>query len=87
MGAAVQTLNAETGLRREAVTTSSGEFTFHDLPLGTYELTATHVGFDKLKVDKVGVEVGKLTSLQLTLRVATLSQTVEITAQAATRAV
>jgi hypothetical protein len=84
LGAAVQALNAETGLRREAVTTSSGEFAFQDLPLGTYELTATHSGFDKVRVDKVVVEVGKLTNLRLTLRVATQSEIIEVAAQAAT---
>ena len=40
-GASVQALNAETGLRRETVTTTAGEFTFQDLPLGNYELTVT----------------------------------------------
>jgi hypothetical protein len=83
-GAAVQALNAETGLHREAVTTNAGEFAFQDLPLGNYELTVTQSGFDRLKVDRVVVEVGKLTNLRLSLRVATQTQTVEVAGQAVT---
>src|SRR5258708_17236004 len=63
-GAAVKALNAETGLRRGAVTTSSGEFTFQDLPLGTYEVTATQSGFRELKVDNFFVQLSKLPNLR-----------------------
>src|SRR5258708_4418502 len=83
-GGSVQAVNTETGLRRGVPSSSPGEFTLQDLPLGTYELTVTEAGFDKLKIDKVAVEVGKVTSLRLTLRVATQSQTVEVTSQAFT---
>jgi hypothetical protein len=83
-GAAMQAVNAETGLRREAATTNTGEFTFQDLPPGIYDVTATQTGFDKLKVDRVVVEVGKLTNLKLTLRIATQSQSVEVAALAVT---
>jgi hypothetical protein len=81
--AVVQAVNGATGLHRNTVTSSAGEFTFQDLPLGDYEVTATHPGFDTLKLDKVTVEVGKVTSLQLTLKVAGQTQTVEVAATAA----
>jgi hypothetical protein len=81
-GANVQAVNVATGLRRETVTSSEGEFVFQDLPLGEYEVSATHAGFDRLKVEKVQVAVGAVTTLRLTLKVASQSQTVEVAATA-----
>lgn len=83
-GATIQAANTSIGLKREAQTTNSGEFTFSDLPLGQYEVTVNQSGFDKLRVEKVSVEVGKITSLRLSLKMATQSQTVEVAAQAVT---
>ena len=83
-GVAVQALNAATGLKRDTATTSAGEFTFQDLPLGTYEVVVTQAGFDKLKLEQVAVEVGKNTTLRLTLKVAAQSQTVEVRGSAVT---
>jgi len=81
-GANVQAINVSTGLRRDATTSTAGEFAFPDLPLGEYQVTASQTGFDQLKVDKVEVEVGKVTSLRLTLKVASQSRSVEVAATA-----
>ena len=81
-GATVQVSNNDTGLKREALTSSAGEFSFQDLPLGNYDLLVTQSGFNKTKVDKLQVEVGKNTSLKLALQVASQTQTVEVAAQA-----
>ena len=80
----VTATSTSTGLRRDTTTSTAGEFAFQDLPLGKYVVTASHPGFDPLKVDMVAVEVGKITSLRLTLKVATQSQTVEVAATAVT---
>jgi hypothetical protein len=82
VNASVQAVNAATGLRRDSVSSSAGEFVFQDLPLGEYEISATHAGFEPLKIAKVTVEVGKITSLHLALRVAGQMQTVEVSATA-----
>jgi len=37
-GAAIKMVSPDTNYTREGVTSSSGEFTFQDLPLGKYEL-------------------------------------------------
>lgn len=81
-GATVQAINVGTGLRRDATTSSTGEFSFPDLPLGTYQVIASQSGFGQLKTDKVEVEVGKVTPLHLTLNVATTQMTVEVAATA-----
>jgi len=83
-GAEVQALNTATQLRRDTISTSSGEFTIPDLPLGDYQVTIARPGFDKLRVDNVAVEVGKVTSLRLSMKVASQSQTVEVVASSVT---
>ena len=84
LGAVVQTTNSATGLKRGTVSSSAGEFIFPDLPLGEYEVTISHPGFDKIHISKVSVEVGKVTGLRMTLSVASQSQTVEVTSSAVT---
>ena len=37
-GAAIRLVSPDTGLTREGVTSSSGEFVFQDLPLGKYDI-------------------------------------------------
>ena len=49
-GAAVKLVSPDTGLTREGVTSSSGEFVFQDLPLGKYDITVTQPGFDTVHV-------------------------------------
>src|SRR5258706_8541402 len=68
----------ETGSHRTKTTSGVGEFVFQDLPLGVYEVTAGQKGFDPVKIDKVAVEVGRVTSLRITFRLASQSQTVEV---------
>lgn len=84
VGATVEATNNATGLRRSVVTTAAGEFAFQDLPLGQYVVKATAQGFEGLKVEGVAVEVGKITSLQLAVKVASQAQSVNIEASAVT---
>src|SRR5260370_29791227 len=77
-----QAVNPATQLRRDTTTTTTGEFTFPDLPLGTYEVTVSHTGFDKIRAENVAVEVGKVTGLRLSMKVASQTQTIEVAATA-----
>src|SRR5258708_11106830 len=81
-GAEVQAGKPATQLRRETTTPGTGEFTFPDLPLGTYEVTVSHTGFDKVRAENVAVEVGKVTGLRLSMKVASQTETVEVAASA-----
>ena len=72
-----------TGLTRTMSTPTSGDFTFPDLPTGLYTVTVSHSGFQTQQIENVEAEVGKTTSLPITLRVAQQTQTVEVTAAAA----
>jgi hypothetical protein len=80
----LEATNAETGLKRDTVSTAAGEYSFLDLPPGHYDIVATQKGFDTVRIEKVSVEVGKVTTLKVSLRVASQTQTVEVTAESVT---
>ena len=82
--ATLQASNPQTGLKRETISTAAGEFSFLDLPPGAYDITASQAGFNKVKIDRVSVEVGKVTTLKVSLQIASQTQTVEVAAQAVT---
>jgi Carboxypeptidase regulatory-like domain len=83
-GAKVQLVNDSTGLSRNQETTSSGDFSFSELPVGFYTLTITREGFEVQKLQKVEVAVGKVTNQKITLGLAQTRETVEVQATAAT---
>src|SRR5437870_1911403 len=70
IGTTVQIVSEGTAQTREQTTTSTGDFTFPDLPVGLYALTVTKTGFQIQKLQKVEVAVGKVTSLNVTLGMA-----------------
>jgi len=79
-GAAVKLMSPDTGLTREGITSSTGEFVFQDLPLGKYDLTVTASGFDTIHVSGVVVDAGKIATVGLKLEVAKQATTVEVAA-------
>jgi hypothetical protein len=81
--ATVKVDQANTGFTRSTATTSAGLFSFADLPSGVYTVTVSHAGFATQRIQQVGVEVAKTTSLPVTLSVASQTQTVEIMAAGA----
>ncbi len=80
--AEVVALDPATGVSHSTVTSSGGEFTFQDLPLGEYDVTATAPGFQKVKFDKVPVKAGSIYSLAIKLTVAQQATTIEVNAAA-----
>ncbi len=80
--AEVLALDPATGITHTTVTSSGGEFTFQDLPLGAYDVTATAPGFQKVKFDKVPVQAGSIYSLPIKLSVAQQATTIEVNAAA-----
>jgi hypothetical protein len=79
-GAAVKLVSPDTGLTREEVTTSTGEFVFPDLALGKYDITVTQAGFDTVHVTGVVVDAGKTATVGLKLEVAKQATTIEVAA-------
>jgi len=81
-GAEVVATDPATGIAHTTITSSGGEFTFQDLPLGAYDVTATAPGFQKVKIDKVPVKAGSIYSLPIKLSVAQAATTIEVNAAA-----
>lgn len=73
--------NSETGLRREFVTGENGLFAFTALPPGSYQLTASKVGFSTLKVD-LRVYSSQTTTQNLSMKLGSVETRIEVVAEA-----
>ena len=68
----------ETGFTATASTNSAGLFRFPELPVGQYELTASHDGFATLARGGIELLTGQTLDVTLSLRLGQASQTVEV---------
>src|SRR6266550_9136109 len=82
--AAVKATETATGIDHNTVTTSEGQFSFQDIPLGFYKVSVTASGFPVYAVDKVEVVAGSIYTLQVKLTLQQQSTTVEVSAAALT---
>jgi hypothetical protein len=82
-GASVSITNRETGLRRDAHTNETGNYTFTLLPVGRYELTASMSGFNTQSLAEVKLDVDQVVRLDFVLKPGAVSETVEVSASAA----
>src|SRR5712692_8027330 len=82
--AAVKATEAATGIDHNTVTTSEGQFSFQDIPLGFYKVTVTATGFPVYTVDKVEVTAGTIYTLPVKLSMQQQATTVEVSAAALT---
>jgi hypothetical protein len=73
----------ETNVAREGTTLSSGTFTFTALPPASYHLTVEHDGFSTVNYDSIVVQAGVATPLNITLKVGTTTQEVNVSAVSA----
>ncbi|HMD10179.1 MAG TPA: TonB-dependent receptor [Candidatus Acidoferrum sp.] len=80
--AQVKATETATGLEHNTVTTSDGEFSLQDIPLGFYKVTVTAPGFPPYTVDRVEVAAGSIFSLPIKLSMQQQSTTVEVSAAA-----
>jgi hypothetical protein len=82
--AAVKATEVATGIDHTTTTSSEGQFAFQDIPLGYYRVTVTATGFPTYTVDKVQVAAGTIYTLQVNLKMAQATTTVEVSAGALT---
>src|SRR5437667_7850349 len=82
--AAVKATESATGIDHNTVTTSEGQFSFQDIPLGFYKVTVTASGFPVYTVDKVEVIAGTIYTLNVKLTLQQQTTTVEVSAAALT---
>ena len=71
-----------TGVVRTTVSSSTGDYTFTDLPLGQYLVSASVAGFQPYRVKDVTVSAGATYSLPIQLSVTAQTSTVEVSANA-----
>src|SRR5215510_10532219 len=78
-GVSVTATNNGTSVARNTITSDTGDFSFPDLPLGTYTVEAMLAGFQTLKVT-VEVTVSRISSLDLKMGLSQVSETVQVSA-------
>ena len=71
--------DVQSGSQRETVTNSEGYFTFASVPVGTYDLTVEAKGFTTSKVSGIALGGGEKRNVDISLKVGTTAETVEIT--------
>jgi len=81
-GASIEAVNAGTSVSLKTVSSSAGEFTFLDLPVGSYNITVTAGGFKVETVKAVPVSAGTTYTLPVKLGIESTGDTVEVSANA-----
>jgi hypothetical protein len=82
-GAQVSVANTATGLTQEAVSGSNGAYVLPLLPVGTYNASCTHAGFEAA-VQQVTITADQKATVDFSLRVGQTMETVEVSGTAAT---
>jgi hypothetical protein len=79
-GSVVTVTDAEIGVSRTAKSAENGFYQIFNLPVGTYKVTATHDGFDTTQVTGIEVKEAGAATVNLSLKVGKISESVEVTA-------
>jgi hypothetical protein len=79
-GARVVVMQDDSGLRREAMSSSDGSYDVPELPPGIYTVTLVADGFDQLSYTNVVQVAGQTRTLNATLRVSGRSEQIEVSA-------
>ena len=82
-GASVTAQNADTGARVAAKTDSKGTYRIDHLLVGSYSISASASGFSTSTLDKVDIELNKITTVNIKMQVGNVSTVVEISDTAA----
>lgn len=80
-GVTVVVRNQETGMVRDTVSGQDGTFIASGLVPGTYQLNAELQGFKKFERKDLRLEVGKTSSLDVSMSVGTIEETVTVTSE------
>ncbi|HKV24970.1 MAG TPA: carboxypeptidase-like regulatory domain-containing protein [Candidatus Acidoferrum sp.] len=80
IGATVTLTDTSTNIPRTAATNESGRYIFVDVAPGTYNVSVNKTGFRVTRIAKQAVSVGLTTTLNVTLEVGSVSESVEVTA-------
>ncbi|MFM2126126.1 MAG: hypothetical protein RL328_2577, partial [Acidobacteriota bacterium] len=75
-------LNTDTGTPYQAASTATGNYTFGQLPVGTYQITATVAGFKTYVHQNLRVQAAQTIREDIVLEVGTAAESVTVTAEA-----
>lgn len=84
VGCHIAVTNIATGVQSEAITNQRGYFQVPDLAIGNYSVTVSHAGFKTVTTEARKLEINQALSFAIKLPVGSASQTVTVSAQAAT---
>src|SRR5665213_160287 len=76
----VTVTDANIGLTRSTKSASNGFFQIFNLPVGTYQVQATHAGFDTAVLTGIAVQEAQAKTVTVKLKVGEISTSVEVTA-------
>ncbi len=82
-GVSLTATNTGTGASRTTTSSATGDFSFPDLPLGTYNVEASLQGFQTVKTS-VEVTVSRNSAVELKMGLSQVAETVQVTASAIT---
>ena len=77
---AVTVVGEQTSLTRAVKTNGAGEYTFVNLPIGTYTLTYKAEGFDVQKTQHIAVQADRTATVNAQLKIGKTSETIEVQA-------
>ena len=81
-GATVTLTDTTTNIPRTAITNENGRYIFVDVPPGKYNVAVNKTGFRIAKVSGQVVQVGLALTLNITMEIGSVAETVEVTASA-----
>lgn len=79
IGAKVELVNEATNISRETETNSNGEYSFIEIPVGTYSIQVQQAGFKKYARKSVELHLNDVVNADIVLQVGTSEQVVEVT--------
>jgi hypothetical protein len=80
-GAKVTVHNVNTGLERVTQTSADGSYSVPELPIGTYNVTATQSGFQTAVISNVAVDVAAEKRVDFVFRAGQVSEKVEVSGE------
>ncbi len=81
-GARIEIVSRETGIRRETATGPAGTYNLTGLPIGTYDLSISHQGFETSNVQAIELFVGQTRTVDAKLGVGAIATQVDVQATA-----
>ena len=79
-GARIEAVHQGTGVKYSSATNETGVYTIQQLPVGAYDLTVEAPGFSRYLRRGLEINVAQTVTLNVSLAVGTVDQTVEVTA-------